>query len=126
MGRRDWFIVMVLTTVKIDGVRSFVQTGSAPNFQGTLLLYVSGKHYMRTWRSPEDWKGIWIAGFTGINVVGDYKNYLFYLMRVQNVFSSYKKLWDWLNSAVRNAKNASLHKFGDVYESITPNLTDVF
>lgn len=116
----------MLTTVKIDGVRGFVQIGSAPNFQGDLITLCTCKHWMRTWRSPEDWKGVWIAGFTGINVVGDRKNYLFYLMRVQNAFSSYKELWDWLNPVVRNAKNASLHKFGDVYELITPNLTDVF
>ncbi|MCD6573283.1 MAG: hypothetical protein J7K95_04240 [Thermoplasmata archaeon] len=116
----------VLTTVKGDGGVSFVQTGSAPNFQGDLVTLCTCKHWMRTWREPKDWKGVWIAGFTGINVMDDHKNYLFYLMRVQEAFSSHKELWDWLDPAVRNVKNASLHKFGDVYEPITSNLTDVF
>jgi len=115
----------VLTTVKRGGSGGFVQTGSAPNFQGDFVTLCTCKRWMRTWRSPDDWEGVWIAGFTGINVGDGRKNYLFYLMRVQKAFCSHKELWDWLDPAVRKAKNASLHKCGDVYEP-TLNLTDPF
>ncbi len=94
--------VYVLTTVKvIDG--HLVQTGSAPNFQGGVITLCTCKHYMRTWRAPEEWKGIWIAGFTG-NVLKDGKNYLFYLMKVQEAFMSHRDLWRWLQRSAREAK----------------------
>jgi len=115
----------VLTTVKGDGSGGFVQTGSAPNFQGGLITLCTCKHWMRAWKKTDNWKDIWIAGFTGINVMGDHRNYLFYLMRVQKAFSSHKELWDWLAPAVRKAKNASQHKCGDVYEPAL-NLTKPF
>lgn len=115
----------VLTTVKADRDGGFVQAGSAPNFQGGYITLCTCKHYMRTWREVSDWKGIWIAGFTGINVLGDYRNYLFYLMQVQEAFQSHKELWNWLNSTVKQAKNASQHRCGDVYEP-TSNLRNPF
>jgi len=37
----------VLTTVKGDGSGGFVQTGSAPNFQGGLITLCTCKHWMR-------------------------------------------------------------------------------
>lgn len=104
----------VLTTVKvIDG--HLVQTGSAPNFQGGVITLCTCKHYMRTWRTPEEWKGIWIAGFTG-NVLKDGKNYLFYLMKVQEAFMSHRDLWRWLPPSAREAKNARFNECGDVFE----------
>lgn len=115
----------VLTTVKADGHGGFVQTGSAPNFQGGFITLCTCKHWMRTWRTADAWKDVWIAGFTGVNILGDRRNYLFYLLRVQEAFHSHKELWDWLDSTVKKAKNASRHKCGDVYEP-TPNLTDSF
>jgi len=116
--------VYVLTTVEtIQG--DFVQTGSAPNFQGGYITLCICKHRMRTWRKPDDWKDIWIAGFTGVNILNDHRNYLFYLMRVQKAFQSHKELWDWLPSYVRTAKDASRHKCGDIYRPIS-NLKDKF
>ena len=117
--------VYVLTTVKANGHGGFIQMGSAPNFQGGLITLCTCKHWMRTWRTPDAWKNVWIAGFTGVNILGDHKNYLFYLMQVQKAFYSHKELWDWLDPTVKKAKNASKHKCGDVYEP-TPNLTDPF
>lgn len=104
----------VLTTVNEDG--GFVQKGSAPNFQGSLITLSTCKHYMRTYMFPKDWKGVWIAGFTGIDTMKDHLNYLFYLMRVQNAFQSHKELWDWLDPSAKKAKNARYNTCGDVYE----------
>lgn len=115
----------VLTTVKADDHGGFVQAGSAPNFQGGFITLCTCKHWMRTWRTTDAWKGVWIAGFTGVNILGDHQNYLFYLMRVQDSFRSHKELWDWLDSTMKKAKNASRYKCGDVYKP-TPNLTDSF
>ena len=94
----------VLTTVEADSHGSFVQTGSAPNFQGGLITLCTCKHLMRTNRTPNNWECVWIAGFTGINILSDHRNYLFYLMRVKEAFSSHKELWDWLSAPVREAK----------------------
>jgi hypothetical protein len=114
----------VLTTVEGDGYGGFIQTGSAPNFQGDFITLCTCKHWMRTWKTTDAWKDVWIAGFTGVNILGDYRNYLFYLMQVQEAFQSHKELWNWLDSTVKQAKNASHHRCGDVYEH-TPNLKDL-
>lgn len=115
----------VLTTVKMDSHGGFVQKGSAPNFQGGYITLCTCKHYMRTWRTPDAWKNVWIAGFTRINILSDDRNYLFYLMRVQEAFRSHKELWNWLSENAREAKSASRHKCGDVYEPL-PTCTDPF
>jgi hypothetical protein len=105
----------ILTTV--HGVSGcFVQKGSAPNFQGDLITLSTCKHAMRTYRSPKDWKDVWIAGFTGVNATEDHLNYLFYLMRVKDAFQSHKELWDWLDPSIRKAKNARYNICGDIYE----------
>lgn len=105
----------VLTTVGKDGNR-FVQKGSAPNFQGGLITFCTCKHYMRTWRSPNDWKGVWIAGFTGVNIMGNKRNYLFYLMRVRETFPSQKAIWGALLDDVKSVKNSGSDRCGDIYE----------
>ena len=105
----------ILTTVEYNQ-SNFLQTGSAPNFQGGLLTLCTCKHYMRSWRAPADWKGVWVAGFTGINAVGDGKRYLFYLMKVEDAFESHKDLWDWLDPIAKREKSACESIFGDVYK----------
>ncbi len=115
----------VLTTVKVDRHGGFVQTGSAPNFQGGFITLCTCMRQMRTYRKADAWKDVWIAGFTGVNILGDHRNYLFYLLRVKEAFHSHKELWDWLDSTVKKAKNASRYKFDEVYEPL-PNLTDSF
>ena len=123
--RKGSVYAYILTTVKSDGHGGFIQIGSAPNFQGGLITLCTCKHYMRTWRETYDWKGIWIAGFTGINILGHHRNYLFYLMQIQDAFPSHKNLWDWLDPNVKNMKDASSNKLGDVYKPKS-DLTDPF
>lgn len=115
----DWnqnrVFAYVLTTIKIDG-KSFVQTGSAPNFQGGLITLCTCMRYHRTWWKT--WKGTWVAGFCGKNWPGG--NQLFYLMQVAEDYDSQFDLWNDLSTTARNAKSATRNRFGDVYE---PNTT---
>ncbi len=95
----------------------FVQRGSGPNFQGDLITLCTCKHRMRTFLAPEEWSGIWIAGFTS-RPTGGKANYLFYLMQVAHAFESQRELWfsrDILPAA-KQAKAAHLDPFGDLYK----------
>ena len=70
----------------------FVQTGSGPNFQGGMITLCTCKHFMRTFMEADNWKGKWIAGFSGLPT-GENKNVLLYLMKVENAFDSQMSLW---------------------------------
>jgi hypothetical protein len=102
----------VLTTLRLDG--RFEQHGSAPNFQGGLVTLFTCKHTMRTWeKSPDNYVGSWVAGFSG-STVGP-RNALFYLMRVEHAFDSFFDAWNALDHRVREAKAANRHMLGDLY-----------
>jgi len=102
----------VLTTIRNEK-GNFFQNGCGPNFQGGIITLCTCKHYMRTWEKVEDWKGVWIAGFT--HLMENERNYLFYLMKVSRSFRSHKQIWDALVSS-RTAKNARINPLGDIYE----------
>ncbi len=105
----------VVKTVKYRN-GGFVQEGSAPNFQGGLVTLATCKRRMRAGKVAAFWKGIWIAGYTGIGEVGDGRNYLAYLMRVSHVFDSQRDLWLWLPEDARRAKAAEAHRLGDAFQ----------
>ena len=90
------------------------QEGSAPNFQGDLITLCSCKHWMRTFRDTESWKGVWIAGYTR----RDLGNRLFYLMRISEAFESHRELWlsDLISEETKTKKAAHQSKFGDIYQ----------
>lgn len=67
-------------------------------------------HRHRTWSAIDT--GTWIAGLSGVGS----ENRLFYLMQVDRVESSFVRLWASLPAAIRNAKSATRHAFGDAYE----------
>lgn len=113
--RESQVYAYVVTTVK-EKNGSFCQTGCAPNFQGGHITLCTCKHLMRTWKKPEEWREIWIAGFTSKKIGG--KNYLFYLMQVERAFPSFKDIWETLDDSTRTAKNATLNFQGDLYEPI--------
>jgi len=121
-GGRGTIYAYVLTTIKNENGQ-FVQTGSAPNLQGGLITLCTCKHYMRTYRKPNEWEGVWIAGFTSRDLMEN--NYLFYLMKVSEAFSSHKGIWDNLPVKAKKAKNARFNPCGDVYEP-KPNPKDEF
>lgn len=119
----------VVGTVKLDQGR-FCQEGSAPNFQGGRLTLCTCKHWMRSRRQADQWTGTWVAGFTSIREGGF--NSLFFLTRVETAYTSFLSLWfsGGLSPSVLAAKNASLCRFGDLYEpksqGIPPHLVDSY
>jgi hypothetical protein len=106
----------VIQTIKEQNGR-FIQTGSAPNFQGDLVTLCTCKHYMRTFLDPNGWIGHWIAGFTGVQA-GQGKNLLVYLMRVSHAYPSYADFWfsPAIPDKTKRAKAAHRHPFGDIYQ----------
>ncbi len=70
---------------------------------------------MRTFRAPENWIGIWIAGLCSLKGAGD-QQALFYLTRVEEAYESHRDLWKKTPHNARAAKNARTHRLGDIYE----------
>jgi hypothetical protein len=114
-GQAIVYCYIIATIEGRDGY--FVQRGSAPNFQGDLITLCTCKHYMRTFMGIEDWKGKWVAGFTGVKAGGG-KNSLVYLMQVSHAFKSHHDLWfaEAIPDETKQAKAAHLNKFGDIYK----------
>jgi hypothetical protein len=95
----------------------FVQTGCGPNFQGGLITLCTCKHRMRTFLDPDQWNGLWIAGFTSL-ATGEGANFLIYLMRVARAFASQRDLWfsTTIPPAVKQVKAAHRNRLGDLYQ----------
>lgn len=91
--------------------------GSGPNWQEGIITLCTCKHDMRTLLKVNDWRGIWVAGFSTANKqVG--RNFLIYLMRFEKAFESHFSLWNELPEKFRQAKAANRDKFGDVYQPL--------
>jgi len=106
----------VLSSIKYEN-GYFKQYGCAPNFNGKYVTLTTCKHYMRSFREPQDWKNVWIAGFGHLNNESK-KNFLFYLMQIKIAFISFIELWNFLDSdkETQNIKNSRFHPYGDVFE----------
>jgi hypothetical protein len=107
------YVVDSIVRSKVDD--KFIQCGSGPNFQGGLITLCTCKRWMRTFRTPEEWKGTWIAGLCSVNAANG-QQALFYLMRVEEACESHRDLWAALRHDVQVAKTARTHCLGDVYE----------
>jgi hypothetical protein len=105
----------VVATVKNRDGR-FVQYGSAPNWQGGVLTLCTCKHYMRTFRTPDNWQGVWLAGFTGVRET-DGRHALVFLTRIADAVPSQADLWQStaLTTSAKRAKDASRHIHGDLF-----------
>ena len=119
-GSKPFVYAYIVRTADIEsgpGTDRFAQKGSAPNFQGGCITLCTCKHGMRASRKAEDWRGNWIAGFT-THRAG--KNYLFYLMRVEGAFESFRRLWESnvLSARARKAKSASIDALGDLFRPL--------
>jgi hypothetical protein len=119
--------VYVITTVGNENCQ-FVQTGSAPNFQGGCITLCTCKHKDRAYSpkpdchgpdSTQPWKGIWVTGICGPAAISP--RGLFYLMLVGEVFDSHADAWKTLRKPV--AKSVARNVFGDIYEP-KANITD--
>jgi len=106
----------VLTTVTNEN-GNFKQWGCAPNFQGKYVTLTTCKHCMRSYKTPDEWSNMWIAGFGDLNIESK-KNFLFYLMRIKIAFISFKELWEFLNDdkETQKIKNSRYNPFGDIFE----------
>lgn len=93
--------------------------GCGPNWQGGRITLCTCKHFMRAFRSVEDWPGFWVAGFSNVRA-GCGRNVLIYLMHVNRAFESHYALWKGLPADVRRAKaaNKAGNIFGDVYRPV--------
>jgi len=105
----------VVRTVGEDGGRLF-QRGSGPNVEGGYITLCTCKHGMRTYMDARSWKGIWVAGFTGVTS-GQHQNDLFYLMKVGWAFASHRDLWysNHIPVATKRAKAAHRNRYGDLF-----------
>ncbi len=112
----------IVDTIKNHSGR-FMQTGSGPNFQGDFITLCTCKHKMRTYNTVNSWKGMWVAGFIGINVC-EQGNALVYLMKISHTFASHHRLWisEEIPDSAKQAKLANLHKFGDLFKPKATNL----
>lgn len=103
----------VLTTVKTKD-KKFCQTGCGPNFEGGVITLCTCKHYMRAYKDPKGWKGVWISGL--VNFEG--KTYLLYLMKVKYAVDNMYDLFESLSEKTKVIKSASNNKFGDIYTPV--------
>jgi hypothetical protein len=103
----------IVNTLAFNNDGHLVNSGSGPNTEGGRITLCTCKHWMRTFKTPEDWKGVWIAGFTGIGV-GNRGNQLYYLMRVGAAFTNHSELWyeGNLKKDTLQAKQSSLNRLG--------------
>jgi hypothetical protein len=78
---------------------------------------------MRSSRTANDWRNIWVAGFTS-HKLGF--NYLFYLMQIDSAFDSFQKLWksNILSQVTKQTKNASKNSLGDLFRPLIGNADD--
>ena len=59
-----------------------LQTRSGPNWQGGALTLTTCKQFMRSWRAPSDWVGVWFCGLIpGVRKV-------LYIAQVRDAFDS--------------------------------------
>lgn len=112
----DEVYAYVLTSARHEEGKGMVQEGSGPNFEGGRITLCTCKHRMRAYRSPEDWTGVWIAGFTSRTVSNHPR--LFYLMKIDRAFWSHEELWrsEYLGKRTLRAKSSRHNKRGDLYE----------
>ena len=118
LGEIEGSVYCYIVTSVNDRGGLFVQTGSAPNFQGGLITLCTCKWRMRTGRDLDAWPGRWIAGVTGAEAGPQGRGHLLYLMCVERAFESHRDLWLWLTEhapEAAEARAADRHRVGDVY-----------
>jgi hypothetical protein len=95
-----------------------VQKGSGPNFQGDFITLCTCKRLMRTYRSTNDWKNVWIVGMASSEARVNHA--VFYMMKVLVAFESYQELFysDVLPQGTIHAKAANVHRLGDIYQPL--------
>jgi len=107
---------------------TFIQTGCGPNFEGGLISQCTCRHDIRaSWYGLEEWQSKWLAGFTGWGRDRCGDSYLFYIMKIEKAFPSFKKLYDEYQSRDINlikVKRADKNPFGDLYYPKKEGISD--
>jgi len=118
---RDRAYSYIVSSVKLDrSTLSFVQHGSAPNFQGDVLTLCTCKHQMRSSQTADEWqKDVWIAAFTS-RTIHEGRHWLFYLARIESAHESHSDLWNSVGPDSREAKAAHNHYLGDMFKPKKP------
>ncbi len=82
-----------------------------------MLTLCTCKHRLRTYLDVADWRGVWLAGFTGVGE-GDGRNALVSLTRVAQAFASHADLWHSraVPAATKRAEAAHRSVFGDLFQ----------
>jgi hypothetical protein len=103
--------------VRLQEDGSFAQYGNSPNFQGGVITLCACKHRMRTAAHLRNDADVWVAGITSSGLPSVHgRRYLFYLMLIHQRADSQAEMWERLPREARQAKSASKHRLGDVYE----------
>lgn len=109
----------VIKTVGLDSGYSMAQYGSGPNFRGDFITLCTCKHQMRTYLSPTDWRGTWVAGFTSSRGEFHRLNWLVYLIKVGEAYLSHRDLVTEFRRLRRERtlqeKAANRHTCGDIF-----------
>lgn len=123
--RNEIVYVYVVRTCQYDrSINKFFLSCNAPNIEGGYISLTSCKHWMRSFKSPEEWlNNFWIAGLTSTQTVNDGLQHLFFLMKIGYSFGSFKELWDspHIPDATKDEKDASQNILGDFYR-LKPNV----
>jgi hypothetical protein len=120
---RDEAYSYVLTSAKWDrNDECFEQRGCGPNIQGGVMTLCTCKHGMRASRLVDEWRGVWIAGFTSRTLYRG-RHWLFYLAKIQCAYESHVDLWMNLGDGAVRAKVAHRNFHGDMYQPKTTNLS---
>ncbi len=112
-GKNGTAYCYVLDSARFEDGR-LVHIGTGPNFAGGLITLCTCKHEMRTYLDPEEWVGMWVAGYSDAKA-GPARGHLVYLMRVRTAYESYRELWEALDEPGREAKAADTNPLGDLY-----------
>jgi hypothetical protein len=104
-----------MISVELDDQCRLAHFGSGPNFQGGRLTLCTCAHQIRTEKkTPADWAGSWVAGFTSPRLCK--KTWLFYLAQVEQGHPTAADLWNKLSGGEQQAKSTRLSRLGDAFE----------
>lgn len=109
-----------VTTVRVPRNGTYLQQGSAPNFDGGLGTLCTCKHQMRSRYTVEAWaSGAWVLGLTSLSKWRQGQQPYYYLMRVKQAFESQADLVEALRQQGRQdvlaAKDSTVHQRGDIF-----------
>ncbi len=126
----DTVYVYIVRTTRVNycwcsNSHVITQWGCAPNFEGGIITLTNCKHDMRcssNLKSCFNSGKLWIAGITTKDENRNplQKNFLFYLMKVDNyykIIDSFYDIWDIFGqvSKIRDKKDACNNPLGDLY-----------